>query len=617
MKRIIFSLMMLALSASSFAQTTPFSLSGTNYTQNFDGLAAGLPQGWRVDTIVNKNGGLGHDAINRFTAAPSAWAASSGRGFKNVASADGLTATSSSTDQANSTDRSLGMRQVSAAGWDDKDSLISSSFCIANTSGLQSFTLSFKLQSLLENYLTGGNTAVRRYADWIVQYGLGSNPTSFTTIATTPAIVTIDSNFSNTTVSVNFGTALDNQAQNVWIRIMPADTTKGINSRPYIGLDDFSLTWTGTAVNNTPQVVSYTPTPAIMNVPIATTNLSINFDKTMTVGTGNVTVNNLTDATSQTIAATSCTASGTTVTIPGVNLLAGKNYAVQYDSTCFLWTTYKCLGLYNNTSWTFSTEPPIIPPMTSLNESFFGCNPPNFGVFQQFSVTGAQTWRCSNFGRNDTDAVYMNGYASGSSQDNEDYLVSGPINVSAMSTPYVHFWSKKRFSGSNTKEFFVSNNFMGNPSTATWTNLNPDLSTLDTTYKFYSNLNLTAYKASNMNLAFKYVSQASGTADEWSIDDVYITDGPVGLLNFEQAGVSAIVLGTVVSNLSLQVRDISTNKYLVSITDIYGKRISEYQIQSIEGKKVFNFNTSSLSNGIYFLTLSSENVKGSVKFIKQ
>ena len=607
MKKIILSLITVFALHTVQAQT-PFSLSGTTYTQTFDNIGSGLPIGWRVDTLVNKNAGLGNDAISRFASAIAPWSNTS-RGFKNVASADGLTAGSTSTDQSASTDRALGLRQVNATGWDDKDSLTSISFYIANTSGLNSFNLQFKLQSL--------HTTAKRYHNWIVQYGIGVSPATFTTVATTPAIVTIDSNFSNTTVTANFGAALNNQNQPVWIRLMPSDTTMGSGSRPMVGLDDFNLTWTGTAVNNTPQVVTYTPSAGQMNVPVATTSLSIEFDKNITIGTGNVTVNNITDATNQVIAAGSCTAAGMVVTIPGVTLLAGKQYAVQYDSTCFKWNTFSCLGVYNNTSWTFMTELPVLPPVTTLNETFVGCNAPMFGMFKEFNTLGTQTWRCSNFGRNDTDAVYMNGFAGGATQDNEDWLISPPLDLSSMAAPYLHFWSKKRFSGTNTKEVFVSNNFAGDPNTATWNNLNVSFVNLDTTYLFYNNNNLNSFKSSPFNIGFKYVSVSSGTADEWSIDDVYVTDGPVGVLSFEQAGLDVLVLGNVTNQLPLQLRDANASEYVLTILDAMGNVITKTSIQTTRGKNMFSIPTANLASGMYILNVKNANVNGNVKFVKQ
>ncbi len=132
MKKILLSLVVIAAAMTSFAQM-PFVLSGTNYTQSFDNLGSGLPMGWRVDTLVNKNAGLGNDAQVRYSSTTVTWSSTS-RGFKNVASADGLTSASSSADQNNSTDRALAVRQVgSNAGWDDLDSLVSFNFGIANT----------------------------------------------------------------------------------------------------------------------------------------------------------------------------------------------------------------------------------------------------------------------------------------------------------------------------------------------------------------------------------------------------------------------------------------------------------------------------------------------------
>lgn len=608
MKKILLSIVALFSIATSQAQTTPYSLSGTTYTQSFDNLATGLPSGWRVDSIVNPTGGLGNDAIFRFSPTAVAWS-NTGRGFKNIASADGLTAGSTSADQSASTDRALGIRQVSAAGWDDKDSLTSVAFCMANTSGLSAFNLQFKIQSL--------HPAAKRYHNWIVQFAVGANPATFANVVTAPATLTIDSNFSNTTVNVSFGAALDNQNQPVWIRLMPSDTTMGSGNRPQVGIDDFQLTWTGTAVNNTPQVVTYTPSSGATNVASTTTSLQIDFDKVITLGTGNVTINNITDATNQTITAGSCTAAGMVVTIPGVNLLAGKQYAVQYDSTCFKWNTYSCYGVYNNTSWSFTTAPPVVPPVTSLNESFVGCNAPLLGLFREFSVNGTQTWRCSNFGRNDTDAVFMNGFAGGVTLDNEDWLISPPLNLSAMTIPYLHFWSKKRFTGTNTKEVFVSSNFAGDPSTATWVNLNANFSNLDTLYSFFNNYNLNSYKATPFNIAFKYVSASTGTADEWSIDDVYVTDGAVGIRSFEEAGLNVMVLGTVNDQLNIQMVDLNNSSYQVTISDMQGKNLSSSHFNTIKGKNNFNVNVSNLSQGMYIVNIKNDSLNGNVKFVKQ
>lgn len=608
MRKILLGLGLTAISFCAQAQT-PYSLSGTSYSQDFDLIGNGLPLGWRVDSIVNKNAGLGNDAITRFSPTAASWGSTS-RGFKNLASADGLVAASPVADQNASTDRVLGIRQVSAPGWDDKDSLASVAFQITNTTGLSAFNLQFKIQSL--------NTAAKRYHNWIVQYGLGSSPATFTTVATVPAVLTLDSNFSNTSVSVNFGAALDNQNQAVWIRLMPSDTTMGSGNRPQVGIDDFNLTWTGVAVNNIPQMVTLVPADNATAVPAGATNLTVTFDKNISIGSGNITVYNITDATNQIIPAANATVAGMTATIPNVNLVVGKDYAVQFDSTCFKNGVYSSLGIYNNTTWNFSTSIPNNNPVTSLNETFTGCNAPLLGLFSESSVVGGQTWRCSNFGRNDTDAVYMNGFAGGVSNDNEDWLVSPALDMSAMTAPYLHFWSKKRFVGNNTKEVFVSSNYTGDVTLATWTPLNINFANLDTIYVSYLNTNLTAYKASPFHVAFKYVSSAAGTADEWSIDDVYITDGPVSVKTFEASNLKFSVLGNTSDNqLKLLLESDKSNQFDVAILDLMGNVVYNSNINVIPGKNRIQISLPAMSDGMYFVKLSNASLKGVLKFNKQ
>jgi hypothetical protein len=611
MKKIILALLAITTVGIAHAQT-PFILSGTNYSQNFDAIASGLPQGWRVDSLVNKNAGLGNDAITRFSATAVSWGGSTSRGFKNLASGTSLTSAATTADQNASTDRALGIRQVSASGWDKKDSLVSVSFNIANTTGLAGFNLQFNIMSL--------HTGAKRYNNWIVQYGFGATPSSFTTVSTTPSTLTIDSNFTNTAVSVNFGTALDNQNQLVWIRIMPSDTTMGSGTRPLVGIDNYNLTWTGIAVNNTPQITALNPSNNAINVPITTSSLTATFDKNITIGTGNVTVYNLTDVTSQVIAAGACNVSGMTVTIPGVNLLAGKTYAVQYDSTCFRWTTYNGVGIYNNSTWTFSTVAPINPPVNSLNETFTGCLAPALGSFTQTSELGsAQTWRCSTFGHNDANAVSMNGGIT--LADNTDWLISPTMNVSAMTNPMLSFWAKRRFNnGVTTKEVYISSNYSGDVTTATWSPLTvTGFAAIDTTgWKAFNNTSLMSYKANNFTFAFKYTATAANPSDELTIDDVTITDGPVSTSSVQLENMNVAVLGTANDGvLTIAIDSKSTSNYAVRIMDVLGNTIYNGAIQASIGKNKYSIQLPAVSNGVYIMTIGNATSRGSVKFSKQ
>ncbi len=209
------------------------SLTGTSYIQDFDGIGSGLPTGWSVRTGANAST-LGSSAT--YTSTATSWNNTTGN-FRNCASYDGSASGDDATTQESRTDRSLAVRQTAAFG----DPGAAFVLHIANTTGRINFSLTFKLQSL--------DIGSTRTTTWRVDYGFGSSPTSFTAVATTPtSLTTGSSTFSSTNVSVNFGSALDNQSGEVWIRIMTLSSSSGSGNRPTTGIDDFELSW----VNSTP-----------------------------------------------------------------------------------------------------------------------------------------------------------------------------------------------------------------------------------------------------------------------------------------------------------------------------------------------------------------------------
>lgn len=225
--KIIFTLLfggLLTISASS-----QITLSGTNYTQNFDGVGSGLPAGFRVASNATATS-LGTAAT--FTSAIDAnspWN-STFSGWKNVASADGLISSSNTAAQNASTDRAIGIRQSGSVA----DPGAALEIQLTNTTGFSNFSLSFKLQSL--------DITSPRVTTWRVDYGVGASPTSFTAVTTSPVTIsTGGSTFTNTTVTVNFGTALDNIGQDVWIRITSLTAATGTGNRATTGIDDISL----------------------------------------------------------------------------------------------------------------------------------------------------------------------------------------------------------------------------------------------------------------------------------------------------------------------------------------------------------------------------------------
>jgi hypothetical protein len=198
-------------------------LTGTSYTQNFDSIGSGLPIGWSVDTGATSSS-TGSAATLTTTAA--AWGGSTGQ-FANFASSDGLTSTATSTTQAASTDRALGIRQTGSLG----DPGAAFEFNIANTTGLDDFSLSISLQML---------SVQTRSTTWTIDYRVGDSG-GFTTLGTysDPAVF-------GSTIFTADSTALsswNNQSQDIWFRVVALNAATGSGNRDTFGIDDFSLSY--------------------------------------------------------------------------------------------------------------------------------------------------------------------------------------------------------------------------------------------------------------------------------------------------------------------------------------------------------------------------------------
>jgi hypothetical protein len=380
-----------------------------------------------------------------------------------------------------------------------------------------------------------------------------------------------------------------------------------------------ATTWNFTTASGPiqPLISSLTPPDNSINVPLSSP-VSVTFTQPITAGSGVFNIHNITDATNFVINVPSANAvvTGSTVSFTGLTLLYGKDYAIQLDSACFNTAGIKIKGIYDDTTWNFKTANAPAP-VTSLNETFTNCLFPVLGGFSHFSVVGAQTWRCSKFGHGDTSAAYVNGF-SGGNLDNEDYLISPPLNLAAFTNPYIGFWSKVRFEAATTKELWVSNNYLGgNPNLAAWTNLNANLAALDTAYRRFGSLDLTPFKSSVMHVAFKYVSNTSA-ADEWSIDDVVITEGiPANIQTLILNNNQLAILGNAVDNkLNILLDSKSNDLYNLSLTDLNGKELYKTILNAKAGINSINVSIPTIANGLYILKVSNHNTQGVVKFTK-
>jgi hypothetical protein len=226
-----------ALSATANAATQTQVLSAGVYTQNFNTISSGTTwedsNGWILyndATSTSLGGALSQQPIGPVRA----WNHGTGQ-FKNVSSAN-IPSTSDAAAQSANTNRAVGLRQLPTSnGYADPGASFNFNF---STTGLN--FQSFSLDLLMLDVQSRSNT-------YDIQYGIGANPTSFTTLGSwaDPGV------FGSTTFTFDrddFGASLDNQSQ-AWIRIVALNASTGTGStNDMVGLDNFSATTTAAAV---------------------------------------------------------------------------------------------------------------------------------------------------------------------------------------------------------------------------------------------------------------------------------------------------------------------------------------------------------------------------------
>jgi hypothetical protein len=162
---------------------------------NFNDIGNRLPTGCFVYTNATNNC-LGTVAACNVT--KTSWGNTSG-GFKNCASALGMSSSATTAQQDNASNRAIALRQTSTGGLDTGAAFV---LHLANTIGKKNLQISFQLQSLDVNSA--------RTASWVIEYGLGETPSLFNQVPVTGNLITGNSQFGSQQVLVNFNNLLNN-----------------------------------------------------------------------------------------------------------------------------------------------------------------------------------------------------------------------------------------------------------------------------------------------------------------------------------------------------------------------------------------------------------------------
>ncbi|HRW27952.1 MAG TPA: choice-of-anchor J domain-containing protein, partial [Bacteroidales bacterium] len=164
----------------------------------------------------------------------------------------------------------------------------------------------------------------------------------------------------------------------------------------------------------------------------------------------------------------------------------------------------------------------IRPPDVLLNADFEMSG--SLAPFTQVNITGEQIWAQGSF-NSDTYAK-INGYTT-VANENEDWLISPAVNVSAAESVILSFITAMEHSGGSLK-VMISSDFSGTYSAtdiadATWTDITSNFAFSSGSYAWTSSgdYSLDAYTG-EVYIAFVYTSTSEGAAT-WEVDNVRIT----------------------------------------------------------------------------------------------
>jgi hypothetical protein len=414
------------------------------------------------------------------------------------------------------------------------------------TNNTGSIISNFSITGFSEQWRTHSNNTINESV--IFEYS--TNATSLITGTWTPVstlnlveILTtstldgpVDGNSNRVAISGNLSSINLASGGTIWIRWK--DNNDVGNDGMY-ALDDFQISYTNTAVAQNLSIA------AGINASEPATNGTFTLTLSTPAPAGGVTVN-------YTLAGTAT--SGTDYSDPQngtITILQGSSTAtlninviddnISEPTETIIVTVTSASNGFSITTGTTSISLSDNESSSLYTYDFNSCTGALSDGFTAQSVTGAEGWSCSTFGRTGS-AVQMNGFA-GTSQVNEDWLISPVIDLSTTNIPLLSFYSRSAFGGEALK-LYITSNFTGNVTTTTWTELNGVFpATGSDVWTLSENINLSGFKQANVRFAFRYTSTTSA-ASRWTIDDINIINSTVapppsltlnnGLLDFKQ-----------------------------------------------------------------------------------
>ncbi|QNA45365.1 T9SS-dependent choice-of-anchor J family protein [Lacibacter sediminis] len=280
-----------------------------------------------------------------------------------------------------------------------------------------------------------------------------------------------------------------------------------------------------------PTVTTFVPANGTTNTPV-NLSASVTFNEDVVKGTGTIVLKKTSDnSIVQTINIADAILAARTLSVTLNNLQVNTQYYLEISAGAIAdLEGNPFAGITGNSTWTFTTG------INIYVANFQNCTAGLSDGFTQFSQVGSIVWACTTFGRDPNapaattafpSGVQINGFAGGTNVPNTDWLISPSFNLTASNYPLLSFWSRTAFNGQPLQLKVSTDYVSGDPSTATWTDINGKFpSQTSNVWTLSENINLSAFKGSNVHFAFVYYSDEDEGA-RWTLDDISLGNSPV------------------------------------------------------------------------------------------
>lgn len=297
-----------------------------------------------------------------------------------------------------------------------------------------------------------------------------------------------------------------------------------------LAIDDFSIEANPVDLVP-PTITTFIPANGTTNSAV-NLSASLTFSEDVVKGSGTIVLKKTSDnSIAQTINVSTATLTGRTLSVSLNNLQVNTSYYLEVSAGAVTDLEGNSFaGITGNSTWAFTTG------INIYVANFQNCTSGLSDGFTQYSQVGSIVWGCTTFGRDPNapagttafpSGVQINGFAGGTNVPNTDWLISPSFDLTATNYPLLSFWSRTAFNGQPLQLKVSTDYVSGDPSTATWTDINGKFpSQTSNVWTLSENINLSAFKGSNVHFAFVYYSDSDEGA-RWTLDDISLGNSPV------------------------------------------------------------------------------------------